>query len=279
IDHAERLGNTIPEIAKTKSGIIKQNAYVLTSPQEASALDVLKAKAEGLAEKFGEFGKDFGASAIRNEQGGQRFNYKGLARDYEDLFIPLHGEYQVQNAAMSIAAVEAFLGGGTLPIADDVIRAALADASSPGRLQIIDREPLTILDAAHNPGGAVTLAQALKQDFGAPRAVGVISMLSDKDAEGFFSTVADSFERVVVTQSSSPRAVPAEELAEVARKHLDDVSVEASVSAALDKARSFNPEAIVVAGSISLAGDVLKSIQLDDDYEDDSTDRKSEDGE
>jgi dihydrofolate synthase/folylpolyglutamate synthase len=180
---------------------------------------------------------------------------------------------------MSIAAVEAFLGGGTLPIADDVIRAALADASSPGRLQIIDREPLTILDAAHNPGGAVTLAQALKQDFGAPRAVGVISMLSDKDAEGFFSTVADSFERVVVTQSSSPRAVPAEELAEVARKHLDDVSVEASVSAALDKARSFNPEAIVVAGSISLAGDVLKSIQLDDDYEDDSTDRKSEDGE
>lgn len=279
IDHAERLGNTIPEIAKTKSGIIKQNAYVLTSPQEASALDVLKAKAEGLAEKFGEFGKDFGASAIRNEQGGQRFNYKGLARDYEDLFIPLHGEYQVQNAAMSIAAVEAFLGGGTLPIADDVIRAALADASSPGRLQIIDREPLTILDAAHNPGGAVTLAQALKQGFGAPRAVGVISMLSDKDAEGFFSTVADSFERVVVTQSSSPRAVPAEELAEVARKHLDDVSVEASVSAALDKARSFNPEAIVVAGSISLAGDVLKSIQLDDDYEDDSTDRKSEDGE
>lgn len=279
IDHAERLGNTIPEIAKTKSGIIKQNAYVLTSPQEASALDVLKAKADGLAEKFGEFGKDFGASAIRNEQGGQRFNYKGLARDYEDLFIPLHGEYQVQNAAMSIAAVEAFLGGGTLPIADDVIRAALADASSPGRLQIIDREPLTILDAAHNPGGAVTLAQALKQDFGAPRAVGVISMLSDKDAEGFFSTVADSFERVVVTQSSSPRAVPAEELAEVARKHLDDVSVEASVAAALDKARSFNPEAIVVAGSISLAGDVLKSIQLDDDYEDDSTDRKSEDGE
>jgi folylpolyglutamate synthase/dihydropteroate synthase len=73
--------------------------------------------------------------------------------------------------------------------------------------------------------------------------------------------------------------VPAEELAEVARKHLDDVSVEVNVSAALDMARSFNPEAIVVAGSISLAGDVLKSIQLDDDYEDDSTDRKSEDGE
>ena len=181
---------------------------------------------------------------------------------------------------MSIAAVEAFLGGGTLPLADDIIRAALADASSPGRLQIIDREPLTILDAAHNPGGAVTLAKALQQDFGSPRAVGVISMLSDKDADGFFATVANSFERVVVTQSSSPRAVPAEELAEVAKKHIEEVSVEANVAVALEKARSFNPEAIVVAGSISLAGDVLKSIQLDDDYDETaSANRGSEDGE
>lgn len=280
IDHADRLGNTIPEIAKTKSGIIKPNAFVLTSQQESSAMDVLQSKAAGLADKFVEFGKDFGARDIRVEQGGQRFNYKGLARDYEDLFIPLHGEYQVENAAISIAAVEAFIGGGTLPLADDIIRAALADASSPGRLQVIDREPLTILDAAHNPGGAVTLARALRQDFGSPRAVGVISMLSDKDADGFFATVADSFERVVVTQSSSPRAVPAEELAELAKQHIEEVSVEANVSAALDKARSFNPEAIVVAGSISLAGDVLKSIQLDDDYDEtESLDRGSEDGE
>ena len=277
IDHAERLGNTVAEIAKTKSGIIKPGAYVVSSPQVDEAMEVLKAKAASTADHFVTFGPDFEATDVRIEAGGQRFNIRGLAREYQDLFIPLHGAHQVQNAAVAVAAVEAFVGGGTNPIVDDVIRAALADVSSPGRLQVIDREPLTILDAAHNPGGAETLAQALRENFGAPKAVGVISMLGDKDAENFFATLSESFDRVVITQSSSPRAVEFTELASVASKHFAVVETAPNAKEALALARSYQPEAIVVAGSISLAGDVLKDIQLDDDYE--VTEMELEDGE
>jgi dihydrofolate synthase/folylpolyglutamate synthase len=229
-----------------------------------------------VADHFAIFGTDFEATDIRVEAAGQSFNLRGLAREYRDLFIPLHGAHQVQNAAVAIAAVEAFVGGGTMPIVADVVRAALADVSSPGRLQIIDREPLTILDAAHNPGGAETLAQALEENFASPKAVGVLSMLGDKDAENFFETLRDSFVRVVITQSSSPRAVDFNELAEIARRYFDIVDTAPNAQEALALARSFEPDAIVVAGSISLAGDVLKSIQLDDDYEDDEEEAEEE---
>lgn len=281
IDHAERLGNTVAEIAKTKSGIIKRGAYAVSAPQPAEAMEVLKAKAASTADHFVTFGPDFEATDVRIEAGGQRFNIRGLAREYKDLFIPLHGAHQVQNAAVAVAAVEAFVGGGTNPIVDDVIRAALADVSSPGRLQIIDRDPLTILDAAHNPGGAETLAQALRENFGSPKAVGVLSMLGDKDAANFFETLSDSFERVVITQSSSPRAVEFNELAALASKHFDTVETAPNAKEALVLARGYNLDAIVVAGSISLAGDVLKDIQMDDDYEDgnDGAELGEQDGE
>jgi dihydrofolate synthase/folylpolyglutamate synthase len=266
IDHAERLGNTVAEIADTKAGIIKPGAFVITAPQPRDAEDVIKAKSDDIADHFAKYGEQFEVTDIRVEAGGQRFNLRGLAREYEDIFIPLHGDHQAQNAAVALAAVEAFVGGGTRPIIDDVIRAGFADVSSPGRLQVIDRKPLTILDAAHNPGGAVTLATALRESFDSPKAVGVISMLGDKDAEHFFETLRDSFERVVITQSTSPRAVSSTDLAEVAGKYFGQVDVSADATSALEFARALNPEAIVVAGSISLVGDVLKGIQQDDDY-------------
>ena len=268
IDHAERLGNTIAEIAETKSGIIKLGAFVVSAPQVQEAFNAIKAKSDDIADHFAVFGDQFAVSNIRVEAAGQKFDLRGLAREYQDIFIPLHGEHQAQNAAVALAAVEAFVGGGTRAIIDDVIRAGFADVSSPGRLQVIDRKPLTILDAAHNPGGAVTLASALKESFGAPKAVGVVAMLGDKDADHFFETLKDSFERVVVTASSSPRAVPAEDLAVVAKKYFSQVDLAANSKSALDFARSLAPEAIIVSGSISLVGDVLKDIQQDDDYND-----------
>lgn len=275
LDHVERLGNTVAEIAKTKSGIIKPGAYVLSSAQPAEALEVLKAKADEVADFFTVFGDKFEVSNVRIDSSGQTFNLRSLAREYQDLFIPVHGEYQVQNAAMAVAAVEAFAGGGNNPISDDIIRAALADFSSPGRLQVIDREPLTILDAAHNPAGAASLARALKDTFNSPQAVGVFAMLGDKDAAGFFAELEGLFTDVFVTMSSSPRALPADELEGFASKYLPNVKIAESVSEALSAARKLEPEAIVVSGSISLVGDVLAKIQLDDDY-DESEDEPDE---
>ena len=165
-DHVERLGSTIAEIAKTKSGIIKPDAIVISAKQPADAENVLRAVAGERAESISFFGDSFDVVSTEINALGQTVTIKSLAGEYSDLNLPVHGSYQAQNAALAVAAVEAFLGGGTQRIMDDVVRAAFADFSSPGRLQIVGREPLTILDAAHNPSGAESLANALKESFG-----------------------------------------------------------------------------------------------------------------
>lgn len=275
LDHVERLGGTIAEIAKTKSGIIKPNAFVLSSEQPSEALEVLRAKAADVADFFETYGDRLQVSNLRSDSAGQTFDLKSLAREYKDLFIPVHGSYQTENIALAVAAVEAFAGGGTNPITDDIIRAALADVASPGRLQVISRDPLTILDAAHNPGGAESLALALKESFGSPKAIGIFAMLGDKDADGFFAALEGCFDEVIVTKSTSPRALGESELATHASAHFGRVSTAANLSEALATARTKNPQAIVVSGSISLVGDALAMIQLDDDY-DESEDENDE---
>lgn len=263
LDHMDRLGSSIEEIAKTKSGIIKQGAMVVTSAQTPEALAILRAKAAESGDFFGVYGENFEVLAAEPDSLGQQVSIRSLAGEYSDLNLPVFGAHQAENAALAIAAVEAFLGGGQQRILDDVVRAAFADFSSPGRLQVVSREPLTILDAAHNPSGAKSLAEALKVYFGSPRVTAVISILKDKDAQGFLAEIADSVAEVIVTQSNSPRALPAAELAElaVAIFGADRVKIQANPQWALAEAALTLPigqkSAILVTGSITLVGDVL----------------------
>ncbi|MFM6971183.1 MAG: bifunctional folylpolyglutamate synthase/dihydrofolate synthase [Micrococcales bacterium] len=267
IDHAERLGSTIREIAETKAGIIKPAAIVLSSQQTPDALAVLKARAEEIGESFASFGTDFEVFDITREKAGQRFSVRTLAGEYHDLFIPLHGEYQVENAALAICAAEAFVGGGKQRISEDVIRVALADFSSPGRLQVVSRDPLTILDAAHNPDGARSLARALRDSFDSPRIIAVLSILEEKDARGFFEELRLSpIDHVIVTKSTSPRAMDIANLTNLAREYFTNVTNAPSVFSALEAAKKIVSKdgAIVIAGSITLVGDALRHIQEED---------------
>ena len=269
LDHMDRLGDTIEEIAKTKAGIIKPGAIVLTSAQKPEALKVLSDRAASVGEKFLTYGKDFGVITTLFNKLGQTVSVRAVAGEYEDLNLPVHGGYQAENAALAVAAVEAFLGGGAQRIMDDVVRASFADFSSPGRLQIVNREPLTILDAAHNEDGAMSLAHALKESFGSPYAVGVISILAEKNARAILEILDDSFVEVIITQSESARAIPAEELAELASEVLgsDRVRVQANPQWALaEAAKLLSPtlaSAIVVTGSVTLVGQVLKLKQIE----------------
>ncbi len=269
LDHMERLGNTIAEIAKTKSGIIKQDALVVSSTQTAEALDVISAKAKSTAESLKVLGHDFAVVRKSVDGNGQRITIKGLAGTYNDLFLPLFGSYQADNLALAIAAVESFLGGGESPIHDEILRIAVADASSPGRLQVVDRKPLTIIDAAHNPNGAESLANALDEYFGAPKAIGIIGVLGDKDARGLLEALRGSFDEVILTRSTSPRALDPESLAEIASEFFTRVSVAPDLESALNQARESVEQdgAIVITGSVSMAGDLLKLIQRDDEDE------------
>ncbi len=280
IDHVDRLGHTLTEIADTKAGIIKPGALVVSAAQDSEARVVLEDRASKIADEFVSYGDRFRVTQSEIEGYGQRFNVQGLAAEYKDLFIPILGAYQVENAALAIASVEAFLGGGTLAITDDVLRVAIADASSPGRLQILSREPLLVLDAAHNPQGAQVLGQAIAEVFSKQTFVGVVSVLAEKDARAILRTLEQSLAEIIITKSDSPRAIAVEELAELAEEIFGEHRVRTAYTAQQGLAQAFDMisdgvvDAIVVSGSITLVGEVLKLQQTksdllanDDDYD------------
>ena len=272
LDHTDRLGHTFAEIAKTKSGIIKSGALVVSSAQPEEARAVIADRAAHVGESFTLYGADFEAELIETTAIGQRFNLKTLAGTYSDLFMPLHGLHQLENLALAVVAVESFIGGGQQRILDDVLRVAVADLSSPGRLQVISREPLTILDAAHNPHGAQSLVGSLSKSFDLERPVAVLAVLGDKDVRGVLEAFAGVFSDVFITQSSSPRAAEAAEIGELAAEILADsvIHVVSDLRIAIAEAErraSESKTAVVVTGSITLVGDVLKLKQEEADQD------------
>ena len=271
LDHMDRLGNTIEEIALTKSGIIKPGSIVVSSTQSADALAVLEDMAGRTAEGFKLQDRDFFVDSFQATSTGQSVAVSGLASKYGPYQAPVFGIHQAQNLAVAIAAVEAFLGGGKVAIADDVLRSAVSDVSSPGRLQLVKTEPPLLLDGAHNPAGALTLADALKSEFSDKPLVGVIAVLGEKDAEGVLSNLAGVFDSAIITESSSPRSMLSSELEPLAKGLLGCSTYGFSdFSAALERAReiaSQNDGMVVVTGSITLVGDVIKMIQEESDAE------------
>lgn len=271
LDHMERLGNTLEEIADTKSGIIKPGSVVVSSMQDRSVLAVLEDVAKQSAEAFKLEGRDFGVSEFVPSATGQSISISGLAGSYGPYQAPVFGSHQGQNLAVAVAAVEAFLGGAEIQIADDILRSAISDVSSPGRLQLIRTEPNLLLDGAHNPAGAQILAAALRAEFSDKPLVAVAAVLAEKDAKGLFSNLAGIFEEVFVTESSSPRSMPVAELQDLAEEGLgQEVQGVADFRSALDKAkqRAIGINGIVVVtGSITLVGDVIKLIQEESDEE------------
>jgi dihydrofolate synthase/folylpolyglutamate synthase len=271
LDHMDRLGNTIEEIAETKSGIIKPGSLVVSSAQEPSVLAVLEKASGQIAEEFKLEGRDFQVSEFVPTSTGQSISISGLAGQYGPYAAPVFGSHQGQNLAVAVAAVEAFLGGGKIEIADDILRSAISDVSSPGRLQLIRTEPALLLDGAHNPAGAQILANALRAEFSNKPLVGLVAVLADKDVTGLVSNLAGVFESVVITQSSSPRSMPAAELELLASQSLgQEVSSISDFQLALESAKQRAREIdgmVVVTGSITLVGDVIKLIQEESDEE------------
>ncbi|MBM7504833.1 bifunctional folylpolyglutamate synthase/dihydrofolate synthase [Agromyces aurantiacus] len=262
LDHQARLGNTVAEIARTKAGIIKPDAAVVTAFQAPEALEVLH---EVVAAKGASVAVEGGAFAVLDSRvavGGQLVSVRGLAGEYRDLALPLYGRHQAENAALAIAAVEAFLGG-SVRLADDVLEEGLGSVSSPGRLHPISTEPTVLVDAAHNPHGAAALVDALGEYFDFDELLIVLGVLGDKDASGIVRALEPTGARFLVTQSESDRAVPAGELAAsvAAIVGADRVDAAERLDDALDEARDWASRAekrgVVVTGSITLVGDAL----------------------
>ncbi len=262
LDHMNRLGTTIEAIAREKAGIIKPDAIVVSAAQSPEAVAVLEARAAEVGARLLLDGRDFSLTEQSVAVGGQLITVKGLAAEYIDQLVPLLGAHQGRNAELALVAVEAFLGGGSQPMTAEVLADGFAAAVSPGRLDVIGADPLVIADAAHNPHGAAALRAALGEYFGLERVTLVLGVLAGKDAAGVLRELEPVVDEVVVTQSTSERALDADELAAqaVAVLGADRVLVETDLGTAVETARESAADragAVVVTGSITLLGDVI----------------------
>lgn len=263
LDHQARLGNTIGEIAKTKGGIIKPAATVVTAMQVTEAMDELRSAAQHDEASMVIEMVDFALESTTVAVGGQVVTVRGRAGTYSDVFLPLYGDYQGQNAAVAIAAVESFIGNGSVALDPDVVAAGLANATSPGRLQLIGIEPTVFVDAAHNPHGAKALAAAMTEYFDFQEITVVIAVLGDKDAHGIMTELWPVTEQFYVTRSQSERATPVDDLAEIALSvaHEDAVYQYDDFERAVEAARSWASDgpsrAVLITGSITLVGEAI----------------------
>jgi dihydrofolate synthase/folylpolyglutamate synthase len=238
---------------------------VVSAIQPEAAVRVLVERAATVGATIVAEGLTFGVRTRAVAVGGQLLELQGLAGIYEDVFLPLYGEHQASNAACALAAVESFLGSAERePLDADVVRAAFAKVSSPGRLEVIRRSPTVLIDGAHNPAGAAALAAALEDAFTFDRLVAVVAMLDDKDAGGVLAELEPVVSNVVATTNGSPRAMPAMALAEIARdvfgedrvavsERLDDAIDLAVASAESDAA--LGGAGVIVTGSIVTVGE------------------------
>ncbi len=263
LDHQSRLGSTITAIARTKSGIIKPAASIVSAAQPAEALSVLTEAAELTESTIAVEGQAFRVLESRVAVGGQLVSIRGLAGEYRDIALPLLGRHQAENAAVAVAAVEAFIGGGAVRLADEVVEAGLGIATSPGRLQPIAADPVVIVDAAHNPHGARSLVAALEDYFDFAEVAFVFGVLADKDVEGMARVLASRPGRFIVTRPDSERALGAEDAARILAgvAGADRVDLVERLDDALDDARAWAADgeqrAVVVTGSIALVGEAM----------------------
>jgi dihydrofolate synthase/folylpolyglutamate synthase len=261
-DHMEYLGNTLHEIASTKAGIIKEGGFVVLAQQEPEAAKELIRKAAEVGADVVREGVEYSVASRAVAVGGQLLTIQGIHDTYDEIFLPLHGRHQAANAASALVAVEAFFGDQPLDI--DAVRAGFAAVTSPGRCEVVHRDPTLILDAAHNPHGAKALADTLLNEFNFDEIIAVVGVFGDKDATGIFQELEQIVDHVIVTQSSSSRAMPSGELEKIASKIFgaDRVFEVSDLGAALDRAvgdavrpLSEDTVGIIVTGSVVTVGE------------------------
>jgi folylpolyglutamate synthase/dihydropteroate synthase len=297
IDHARYLGNTVQEIAADKAGIIKPGAVAVLAQQPQAAAEVLLRRVVEVGATVAREGLEFGVLSRELAVGGQQLAIRGLRGDYTDLYLPLFGAHQAGNLACAIAAVEAFAAtpdsAGAVSAAADwteadratdgpggpdhqgqdqaldpaIVRRAVAGMSSPGRLEIVRRSPVVLVDAAHNPGGMAASMEALTEAFTFTELVGIIAVAADKDIAGILDEMEPVVTRLVVTGNSSSRSMDPVALGEVAASIFgpDRVSVATRLDDAIELGVALADEAdavegpgsagVLITGSVITAGD------------------------
>ncbi len=234
IDHVRYLGNTVTSIARDKAGIIKPGAVAVLAQQPLEAAEVLLRRIAEVGATVAREGLEFGVTSRELAVGGQLLAIRSLLGSYDGLFLPLFGAHQAGNAACALAAVEAFAGAramggpagdetesvapGDEPAAldDELVRSAFRMMSSPGRLEVVRRSPVVIVDAAHNPAGMSATVAALTESFAFTDLIAILAVSEDKDVPGILDELEPVVSELVVTANSSSRSTDPGKLAELA---------------------------------------------------------------
>jgi dihydrofolate synthase / folylpolyglutamate synthase len=266
VDHAKYLGDSPTAIAHEKAGIIKPGSVAVLASQEPDVATLLLERAAEVGATVAREGVEFGVVSRVPAVGGQVLALQGLRGRYDDVFLPLYGAHQAQNAAVALAAVEAF--AGEEPLDEDLVRAAFAEVTSPGRLEIIRRSPTIVLDAAHNPHCAEAAAAALEDSFSFSPLIGVMGVMGDKDASGVLEAFEPHLEHLICTQNSTSRSMSADALAAAALEIYgeDRVTVVRDLAEAIDRAATLaeageafgdplGSGAVLVTGSVVTVGE------------------------
>ncbi|HEX7427407.1 MAG TPA: folylpolyglutamate synthase/dihydrofolate synthase family protein [Mycobacterium sp.] len=280
VDHTEYLGTEIADIAAEKAGIIAKqdeepapsgtdlSTVAVIGRQVPEAMEVLLAETVRADAAVAREDSEFAVLGREVAVGGQMLELQGLGGVYSEIFLPLHGEHQAHNAAIALAAIEAFFGAGAQRQLDvDSVRAGFAAATSPGRLERMRSAPTVFIDAAHNPAGAAALAQTLAEEFDFRFLVGVVSVMAEKDVDGILAALEPVFDQVVVTNNGSPRALDVESLALRAEERFgpERVIASATLPDAIETATAvveesgadgegFSGSGMVITGSVVTAG-------------------------
>ncbi|BAL86350.1 putative folylpolyglutamate synthase [Actinoplanes missouriensis 431] len=273
LDHTEWLGDTIEDIAWHKVGIIHSGATVITALQDEEAMRPILERCADMGATLAREGSEFGVINRAQAVGGQVLTLQGLGGVYDEIFLPLFGAHQAQNAALALAAVEAFLGAGpNKQLEADLVREGFAQVDSPGRLERVRSAPTILLDGAHNPHGMAATVTALEEEFTFRHLVAVVAVLGDKDVSGLLDLLEPVAARIVVTQNSSPRSMPVDELAQLATDIFgeDRVSVAATMPDAIEEAVVLAEEdssgelsgvGVLITGSVVTVADARKLLK------------------
>ncbi|WP_099024961.1 bifunctional tetrahydrofolate synthase/dihydrofolate synthase [Mycolicibacterium palauense] len=279
LDHMDYLGDDLAEIAAEKAGIIAAqriepvatdidlSTVAVIGRQDPAAMEVLLSQAVRVDAAVAREDSEFAVLSRQTAVGGQLLELQGLGGVYSEIFVPLHGEHQAHNAAVALAAVEAFFGAGADRQLDiESVRAGFAAVAAPGRLERMRSAPTVFIDAAHNPAGAQALAAALTEEFDFRYLVGVLSVMADKDVAGILTALEPVFDQVVITHNGSPRAMEVDMLTLAAEERFGPERVVAAptLADAIETATALVEEAgveeglsgtgIVITGSVVTAG-------------------------
>lgn len=255
-DHMKYLGNTLEEIATEKLQILKPESILVTGSIPESLDGLIEEEVNSKKATWYRYGRDFNVGSSERAVGGWLVDIEGVHGDYPEVFLPMHGRHQTVNLATSVVAVECLMGRSLDPAA---VVEGVGVVENPGRMEILEPDPMVLVDGAHNSEGIATLVSALEEEYRNTRWVVVLAAMEDKELDVMLAPLARVAKSVVATAVKSPRAFSVSEVAEAARENVcGDVSEVPSPTDAVEKAKKLAGPGggVLVTGSLYLVGTV-----------------------